>query len=191
MKKIITLAIMLLLSLSLISCWDNKLSSEEAWNQIEEIWKQIQNWDISEEEWMKMMQEISENSKKEKTWMDALKEQQDNVSNYNWIPDWAKDLWAIEPEGLTIDIARSSVTVEDAEKHMNEDFSAHYYWDADKLMIEAKKLIKAVNGRITDEQDDYLLAWWKLAWNHTLSVIVRTDIDKPFLDYSILWTKKF
>jgi hypothetical protein len=191
MKKILTLYIILVLSLFLTSCWDNKLSIEEAWFKMQDIAQQIQNWEITEEEWMKQMQKINKNTKKEKTWLDALKDQQNNVSDFKAIPDWAKELWAIEPNGLTLDKKASSVTVEDAKKHMNESFSLLYHGDADKIMSEAKRIIKALDWKISNQWDDYIIASWDLPWNHSLSISTRTDVENPQMFYSIAWTKKF
>jgi hypothetical protein len=83
------------------------------------------------------------------------------------------------------------VTEEDAKKHMNEDFSAYYHGTPEKLMSEAKRLVKALNGKINTEEKDFLLANGDLPGNHSLSITVRTDIDEPFMDYSIMGRKDF
>jgi hypothetical protein len=128
----------------------------------------------------------------EKTGLEILKDQNKNISKFKGIPGWAKKLGAIEPSGLTLDDKLSDDTAEDIEKHMNKSFSAHYYGEPEALMVEAKKVVKALNGKINTEESDFLLANGKLDGGaYSLSVTVRTDIDKPFMSYMITGTKKF
>ena len=130
-------------------------------------------------------------SKTEKTGVQALKEQQSDVSDFKGIPSWAKDLGALEPKGLTLDSEISTIIEENAEEGMNKSFSAHYNGKPDILMSEAKRLVKALNGTITDEEEDYLLADGNFPGELVLSIVVRTDTEEPFLDYSIFGMKKF
>jgi hypothetical protein len=137
----------------------------------------------------KQMKQIE---KGEKTGLEVLKDQNKNVSKLKGIPAWAKKLGAVEPVGLTLDNKLSDNTKEDAEKHMNKSFSAHYYGEPEVLMTEAKKLVKALNGKINMEEEDFLLANGELDGGaYSLSITVRTDIEKPFMSYMITGNKSF
>jgi len=130
--------------------------------------------------------------KGEKTGMEVLMEQNKNVSKFKGIPSWAKKLGAVEPTGLTLNPDQSDSIAEDAKKHMNESFHAQYTGEPEVLMSEAKKLVKAVGGKISIEEKDFLLASGKLDGGvYSLSITVRTDIEEPFMSYMIGGTKKF
>jgi len=193
MKKVILGVFVFMVAVSLSGCGNStkKMTQDELAQKMIKIGKQVDSGELSEAKGMKMMGELSKNVETEKTGMDALKEQRDNVADFSGIPAWAKKLGAIEPKGLTLIPGRSSVTAEDVEKHMNEDFSAYYTGDPEVVMSEAKRLVKALGGKITSEESDYLLANGDLPGNHSLSISVRTDVDKPFLSYSIMGRKKF
>jgi hypothetical protein len=113
---------------------------------------------------------------------DFVKEIAPQFEYNTYIRDFLKD---------NIDVRQSAVTTEDAEKHMNEDFSIHYYGEPEALMSEARRLTKVVNGKIKDEEFDFFMAGGELDSEYILSIIVRTDVDQPFMDYSIIGMKDF
>ena len=137
----------------------------------------------------KQMKQIE---KGEKTGMEILMEQNDNVTKFKGLPGWAKKLGAVEPVGLTLDSKESDSTVEDAKKHMNESFHAQYTGEPEILMTEARKLVEKLDGKIFHEENDSLIANGELnGGTHSLSITVRTDVDKPFMSYGISGRKTF
>ena len=164
MKKVIVVSFVAMMAISLAGC--GKTSDIE--NQMKQV------------------------EKSEKPGMEDLKEQNKNVSKFKGIPSWAKKLGAIEPTGLTLDPDQSDGIVEDAKKHMNESFHAQYTGEPEVLMSEAKKLVKALGGKISMEENGFLLADGELDGGaYTLSITVRTDIDEPFMSYMIGGMKSF
>jgi len=149
-KKLITgtwLFVMWILTVIIGGCGsqiDNALISIEEWQtQIMEIWEKMMNGEISTEKWELLIEEITE---KMESVGSALKDNYSNVSDFDGIPKWAKDLGAYELKWFDIVVSDSSVTKYSKKDYLPESMSLVYtYDDEDEAIQVAEKLATNMN----------------------------------------------
>ena len=117
---------------------NTSISVEDGQAQITEISEQLMKGEITNEEAEVKIESIKKNME---TATDALKDNYNNVSSFDWIPSWAKKLGAYELKWFDIVEWDSSVTEYSKKNHMSEAMSLVYsYSDEDAAIEVAEKL---------------------------------------------------
>ncbi len=146
MKKNILAIILISLLMTLTSCgWESnnkKISIDEAIDKQMELIEKVQNGEITEEQAAEESKKIKDNTE---TKEDYSKRENNNISSFEGMPNWAIKAWIIEPNGLKIVENESSITEYDADKYMTDAVNAVYSWDTTKILTEAKRITNELN----------------------------------------------
>ncbi len=145
MKKLLIIAMATLPILLLIGCGSDKdalITIEDGQTQMMEISEQLMNWEISQEDANEKMEEITANME---TQEDMMKDLYKNVSDFDGLPKWAKNLGIYELKWFDFLDSKSSVTDYDKKSGMGESIALIYAYDDEAEAIQsAEKLAKAI-----------------------------------------------
>ncbi len=144
-----------------------KLSRDEGISKLEALAEKIQNGEITSEEYKKLAAEIKSQMESQE---ESMKNTNDNISEFNGMPSWAKALNIVEPKGLTLITEESNITkAKDAYPDM---FSAVYTGNIKKLISESKRISQDLGLKIDTESDDGFMA--------------SGDVDKYQVDITVV-----
>jgi hypothetical protein len=187
MKKILSIGFLFLFAIALTGCDKDKttettnktrnkisntqLSREDGENKLIELMEQMQNGEITPDEFKKKNKEITNNTE---TAEEMMKRTNSNISDFTGIPSWASTAGAIATNGLTLIQAESSITTK--KDDYPNSFTATYEGDIDTMKSEAKRLATELKLNIDHEDTKTFLATGKLA--ETYDVIISLYLYK-------------
>ena len=145
MKKLLIMAMAILPILLLTGCGSNKseqISIEDGQEQMIELSEQLMNGEISQEEANEKMEYIKENMESVEN---TMKDTYENISDFDGLPKWAKNLWIYEIKWFDLVDWESSVTEYDKHYGIWESISLVYtYDDEDDAIKAAEKLASSI-----------------------------------------------
>lgn len=148
MKKIATTGLGLfalwLFAITLSGCGSNAnnwlISIEDGQTQIMEISEQLMNGEITNEEATERMEKITANME---TQEDMMKDLYKNVSSFDGLPKWAKNLGIYELKNFDLIDSESSVTEYDKYYGMGDSIVLVYTYDDEGEAIQAAEKLAA------------------------------------------------
>lgn len=153
MKKLITttlwLFILWIFAITLSGCGSKSklnnamISREDGQMQMMEISEKLMNGEITQDEANKKMEKINSNME---TQEDMVKDLYKNVSNFDWLPKWAKQLWIYELSDFDMIESKSSVTEYNKDYGMWEAISLIYTYDNEDIAVKSAKKLAASIG---------------------------------------------
>lgn len=161
------------------------LNYEDAQNRVMEIADKVMSGELSSEEADKLYKEISDNMQSQE---DYLKEEYDNVSDFNGIPSWAKSVGIKEPSGLSLIKEESSIIKED--DHYSDSFITVYSGDSEMVLTEAKRITEELNLNVEFEMENVFMSSGK-AGKYSVSIAAADNGDGMKMVFSASDLTKF
>lgn len=105
------------------------------------------------------------------------------VNNSVKIPDWSKEIGAVEPKGLSV----IPNTFKERDDNVKKSFEVKFTGKNKKLFSEAKRISNGMGLKIDWEDETEFLASKKLENGYLVTITVKTDTSKKFVDQPFLW----
>jgi len=168
MKKTLLFSLLFIFAITLSACGANttkndlnksesssskKISQEEGETKLMDLMEQMENGEISKDEYVKKSKEIKNNIESTET---ALKKANDNISDFKGLPSWAIKAGIVEPKGLTIIPEESSIMK--ANKNYSDSFAATYKGDKKAVFSEVKRITENLGLNIDIDLPDVYMA---------------------------------
>ena len=168
MKKTLLFTLLLIFAISLTACSSNsveknssksksssskKISQEDGEAKIMDLMEQMENGEISKDEYVARSKEIKNNIESTET---ALKKANDNISDFKGLPSWARKVGIVEPKGLTIIPEESSIMK--ANKNYPDSFASSYKGDKKAVFSEVKRITENLGLNIDIDLPDVYMA---------------------------------
>lgn len=184
MKKMFSIGFVLMLTILISACGNiptengspssssekvnksQKMKKEDGVSKLMELTEQMQSGDITKEEFDKKRKEISANME---TTEEMLIRTNSNISEYNELPDWAKEIGLTEPNGLTMVSAESNIIA--AKDLYMDSFGTVWEGEPEVLISEAKKIMESAGLNIEYEDENTLMISGNIS-NYTVTITV-------------------